>query len=121
MLDRTEGLLADTEADGPSLLHGDLWGGNVYADSASRTVLIDPAVYRGHREADLAMSELFGSFPSGWPAAYHVAWPLDPTYRGFRRSLYQLYYLLVHVNLFGASYEAGCLEAARQALRGDSG
>lgn len=121
VLDRTEGLLADAEADGPSLLHGDLWGGNVYADGAGRPVLIDPAVYRGHREVDLAMSELFGGFPSGWPAAYHVAWPLDPAYRGFRRSLYQLYYLLVHVNLFGAGYEAGCLEAASQALRGDSG
>ena len=80
-------------------------------------MLIDPAVYRGHREVDLAMSELFGSFPAGWPDAYDRACVLDPAYAHHRRALYQLYYLLVHVNLFGASYEGGCVRAAKEALR----
>lgn len=117
VIERTGELLGDVEDEGPSLLHGDLWGGNVYPDGEGRPVLIDPAVYRGHREVDLAMSELFGGFASGWPGAYEDAWPVDEGYRAFRCCLYQLYYLLVHVNLFGAGYEAGCLAAARGALR----
>ena len=112
VLERGEAMLAPVEDEGPSLLHGDLWGGNVYADAEGRPVLIDPAVYRGHREVDLAMSELFGGFPSGWPDAYDDAWPIDAAYHDHRRALYQLYYLLVHVNLFGGGYEAGCLTAA---------
>ena len=117
VIERTRGLLGEVEDEGPSLLHGDLWSGNVYPDGEGRPVLIDPAVYRGHREVDLAMTELFGGFASGWPGAYEDAWPVAEGYRAFRRPLYQLYYLLVHVNLFGASYEAGCLAAARGALR----
>ena len=117
VIERTIGLLGDVEDEGPSLLHGDLWGGNVYPDGEGRPVLIDPAVYRGHREVDLAMSELFGGFAYGWPGAYEDAWPVAEGYRAFRRPLYQLYYLLVHANLFGAGYEAGCLAAAREALR----
>ena len=117
VIERTGELLDDVEDEGPSLLHGDLWSGNVYPDGEGRPVLIDPAVYRGHREVDLAMSELFGGLTSGWPGAYEDAWPVDEGYRAFRRRLYQLYYLLVHVNLFGAGYEEGCLAAARGALR----
>jgi fructosamine-3-kinase len=117
VIERTSELLGDVEDEGPSLLHGDLWGGNVYPDGEGQPVLIDPAVYRGHREVDLAMSELFGGFASGWPGAYENAWPVAEGYRAFRRHLYQLYYLLVHVNMFGAGYEAGCLAAARGALR----
>jgi fructosamine-3-kinase len=115
LLERCAELLAPVEDEGPSLLHGDLWGGNVYADGAGRPVLIDPAVHRGHREVDLAMSELFGGFPAAWPRAYAATRPLDPEYSRFRRALYQLYYLLVHVNLFGSGYEAACLAAAREA------
>jgi fructosamine-3-kinase len=117
VMERVSSLLADVGHDGPSLLHGDLWGGNVYADGFGQPVLIDPAVHRGHREVDLAMSELFGGFPSGWPRAYDAAWPLDADYAGGRRALYQLYYLLVHVNLFGSGYEVGCLAAAREAAQ----
>jgi fructosamine-3-kinase len=117
VVERTPELLADVD-EPPSLLHGDLWGGNVLADMQGHPVLIDPAVYRGHREVDLAMSELFGGFPAGWMDAYDRAWTIDPGYAHHRRALYQLYYLLVHVNLFGASYEAACVRAAKEALRG---
>ena len=81
-------------------------------------VLIDPAVYYGHREMDLAMSELFGGFSSRFYDAYHAAYPIDPGYEE-RRALYQLYYLLVHLNLFGESY-GGRVDAiaARYAGRG---
>ena len=86
----------------PSLLHGDLWGGNFgYADGAP--VLFDPAVYFGDREADLAMTELFGGFPADFYAAYREAWPLDPGY-GTRKTLYNLYHVLNHYNLFGGGY-----------------
>lgn len=101
--------------EGASLLHGDLWGGNVFPDGRGCPVLVDPAVYRGHREVDLAMSELFG-FPGGFLPAYREARPVDDAYDAHRRDLYQLYYLLVHVNLFGGGYEAGCVRAAERVL-----
>ena len=102
---RLPDLLSAAEDDGPSLLHGDLWSGNV-ASASGDPALIDPAVYRGHREADLAMAELFGGFGAGFHAAYREAWPLHPGYDEARRDVYQLYYLLVHVNLFGGGYVA---------------
>ena len=92
----------------PSRLHGDLWGGNLHVDETGRPCLIDPAVYGGHREVDLAMMRLFGGFGERVFAAYEEAWPLAPG-AGARLSLYQLYPLLVHVNLFGGSY-VGSLE-----------
>ena len=87
----------------PSLLHGDLWGGNWAVDASGRPVLFDPAVYYGDREADLAMTRLFGGFGSGFYAAYHAAWPLDAA-AGYRRDLYNLYHVLNHYNLFGGGY-----------------
>lgn len=85
-----------------SLLHGDLWGGNVgYLDGVP--VIYDPAVYYGDREADIAMTELFGGFDAGFQSAYREAWPLDPGYAQ-RRDLYNLYHVLNHYNLFGGGY-----------------
>ena len=86
----------------PSLLHGDLWGGN-YGYAQGEPVLFDPAVYYGDREADLAMTELFGGFSDDFHAAYRSAWPLDPGYAS-RRRLYNLYHVLNHFNLFGGGY-----------------
>lgn len=88
----------------PSLLHGDLWGGNA-AYAEGRPVVFDPAVYYGDRETDLAMSELFGGFSASFYAAYRAAWPLDPGY-GERCELYNLYHVLNHYNLFGGGYAA---------------
>lgn len=87
----------------PSLLHGDLWAGN-YAFLADGTPLIfDPAPYFGDREADIAMSELFGGFDAEFYAAYQAAYPLDTGYAS-RKNLYNLYHILNHCNLFGSSY-----------------
>lgn len=87
----------------PSLLHGDLWGGNQGTDTEGDPVIFDPAVYYGDREADLAMTSLFGGFSPDFYAAYHAAWPLDSGY-GVRKTLYNLYHILNHANLFGSSY-----------------
>ncbi len=86
----------------PSLLHGDLWGGN-FGFAQGEPVLFDPAVYFGDREADLAMTELFGGFSPDFHAAYREAWPLDPGY-ATRKTLYNLYHVLNHFNLFGGGY-----------------
>jgi fructosamine-3-kinase len=86
-----------------SLLHGDLWGGNWLATTSGEPALIDPAVYYGHREADLAFTELFGGFPAAFYTAYNAAWPPDPRYKE-RKDLYNLYHLLNHLNLFGEAY-----------------
>ena len=96
--------LAPGEAEGASLLHGDLWTGNVHMLAAGTAALIDPSVYHGHREVDLAMAELFGGFDPEFRSAYEREWPLAPGYDPVRRSIYQLYYLLVHINLFGGGY-----------------
>jgi fructosamine-3-kinase len=87
----------------PSLLHGDLWGGNIGYDGDGHPVLFDPAVYYGDREADLAMTELFGGFSGDFYAAYNDAWPVDPGYK-VRKTLYNLYHILNHLNLFGGGY-----------------
>ena len=110
-------LLEAVAADGPSLLHGDLWSGNVYPGPDGGPVLVDPAVYRGHREVDLAMTELFGGFSRAFYTAYERERPLVDGYQDVRRHVYQLYPLLVHVNLFGGSYVDGVAAALRSALR----
>ncbi len=107
--------LAEAGGDGASLLHGDLWSGNVHLTSGGVAALIDPSCYHGHREVDLAMSELFGGFDAEFYRAYAEAWPLLPGYDPVRRGIYQLYYLLVHVNLFGGGYVRGALAAVGQA------
>lgn len=104
-------------ADGPSLLHGDLWSGNVLFARDGAPLLIDPAMYVGHREVDLAMADLFGGFSGAFREAYDDAWPLQPGYPR-RRPAYQLYPLLVHARLFGGGYAASAAAAARAALGG---
>jgi fructosamine-3-kinase len=89
----------------PSLLHGDLWGGNRAMLADGTPVVFDPAVYHGDREADLAMSRLFGGFGPRFYAAYEHAWPLPPG-ADVRRDLYNLYHVLNHLNLFGGGYRA---------------
>lgn len=87
----------------PSLLHGDLWSGNHAYQTDGTPAIFDPAAYYGDRECDLAMTELFGSYPATFYAAYRAAWPLDAGYTT-RRELYNLYHILNHANLFGGSY-----------------
>jgi fructosamine-3-kinase len=102
-----------------SLLHGDLWGGNASATTSGEPVIFDPAVYYGDREADLAMTQLFGGFSQEFYRAYDAAWPLDHGYRR-RRELYNLYHVLNHLNLFGGGYLAqaqGMITSLLAALR----
>ena len=118
LIDRGERLAADCGAffrshrPKPSLLHGDLWGGNASA-ARGTPVVFDPAVYVGDREADLAMTELFGGFPREMLAAYSADFPPDDGYT-VRRDLYTLYHVLNHANLFSGGYVA---QAARQVDR----
>ena len=98
-----------------SLLHGDLWSGNRAADDEGQPVIFDPAVYFGDREADLAMTELFGGFGESFYQAYRAAWPLEDGYE-VRKQLYNLYHLLNHFNLFGGVY-ARQAERSRDFLR----
>jgi fructosamine-3-kinase len=86
-----------------SLLHGDLWSGNYSFTRNGSPVLFDPAVYYGDREADVAMTELFGGFPASFYAAYRESYPLDAGYE-VRKTLYNLYHILNHLNLFGGGY-----------------
>ncbi len=99
---KIDGILLGSE-EPPALLHGDLWSGNFLADSQNQPVIIDPAVYYGHREADLAMTKLFGGFDAGFYAAYRECFPLPAGY-DYRENIYKLYHVLNHLNLFGRSY-----------------
>ncbi len=101
LIERLRDLLGDVERR-PALIHGDLWGGNVIPGPQG-LALIDPAVSYSDREAEIAYTELFGGFSTGFYAAYNESWPLDPGYTQ-RRDLYNLYHLLNHLNLFGESY-----------------
>ena len=110
LAERMDDLIGPPEP--PARLHGDLWGGNLHAADGD-PALIDPAVYGGHREVDLAMMRLFGGFGSRVFDAYQEAFPLAPGAEE-RVGLYQLYPLLVHVNLFGGSYVSSALSTARR-------
>ncbi len=90
----------------PALLHGDLWSGNVMIGAEGQPCLIDPAVYYGHREMELAFTELFGGFDSRFYAAYQETKPLEEGYIE-RKAIYNIYPLMVHVNMFGTSYLSG--------------
>jgi len=98
--------------EAPALIHGDLWSGNFLCNPQGAPVLIDPAANFAHREMDIVMSRLFGGFDDAFYLAYNEAWPLEPGFEK-RVDIYQLYYLLVHVNLFGAGY----VDAVRQILK----
>ena len=97
----------------PSLLHGDLWGGNYLCDRQNRPVLIDPAVFYGHREAELSFTRMFGGFGAGFYQGYEEIWPLEPGFSN-RKDLFNLYPLLVHVNLFGGGYVSQAESIIRQ-------
>ena len=102
----------------PSLLHGDLWSGNAAYTRNGYPIIFDPAAYYGDRETDLAMTELFGGFPTGFYDAYNRAWPLDPGYAE-RKQLYQLYHILNHAYLFGGGYVSqaeSCINALHSRL-----
>lgn len=100
----------------PSLVHGDLWSGNAAITRTGEPVIFDPAPYYGDREVDLAMTELFGSFPPDFYRAYHAAYPLAPGYDQ-RKLLYNLYHILNHFNLFGGGYDSQANRMIAQLLR----
>ncbi len=93
----------DNYSPEPALLHGDLWSGNAAADPQGNPVIFDPACYYGDREADIAMTELFGGFGNDFYAAYQTEYPLDVGYK-VRKTLYNLYHIINHLNLFGGGY-----------------
>jgi fructosamine-3-kinase len=107
-------LLAGHEPQ-PSLVHGDLWSGNAAITSSGEPVIFDPATYYGDREVDLAMTELFGGFPSDFYRGYNAAFPLDSGYKR-RKILYNLYHILNHFNLFGGGYESQANQMIEQLL-----
>ncbi len=99
--------------DRPALLHGDLWSGNVMTGRDGRACIIDPAVYYGHREIELAFTQMFGSFPHDFYEAYQEVWPLEPGYDD-RVDIYNIYPHMTHTNLFGPSYLGGVEQVLRR-------
>ena len=97
----------------PCLIHGDLWSGNYLCDELVDPVLVDPAAYFGHREAEFGMTMLFGGFDESFYSAYNEVWPLAPGSED-RIAIYRLYHLLNHLNLFGKSYLPACLNILKQ-------
>ncbi|HET6655004.1 MAG TPA: fructosamine kinase family protein [Gammaproteobacteria bacterium] len=115
LLAQLDGFFSDYQPR-PSLLHGDLWGGNRARLADATPVIFDPATYYGDREADIAMTELFGRFGDGFYDAYNREWPLDAGY-GIRRDLYNLYHILNHLNLFGGGYAASAARLIERLVR----
>lgn len=111
LLDRLDRYLIEPAF--PSLLHGDLWGGNFVTGPDGYACLIDPAVYVGHAEADLAMTELFGGFAPAFYDAYREVNEVLPGYAD-RREIYNLYHLLNHLNLFGSSYYGAVMRIVKR-------
>ena len=99
----------------PSLVHGDLWGGNAAVTTSGEPVILDPATYVGDREVDIAMTELFGGFPAAFYRGYNEVWPLDDGYKQ-RKTLYNLYHILNHFNLFGGGYASQANRMIEQIL-----
>lgn len=108
LLEGKIGQILSGSEEPPALLHGDLWSGNFLCDTNGKAVLIDPAVYYGHREADLAMTKMFGGFSYDFYASYQETFPLADGWE-FREKIYLLYHYLNHLNLFGTSYYSNSL------------
>ena len=102
--------------EAPSLMHGDLWAGNYMSDIKGNPVLIDPAVYYGHREADLAMTKLFGGFSAAFYRAYEETWPLQEG-ASEREPIYLLYHVMNHLNLFGTGYYSQAIRLLEKLIR----
>ena len=117
VLDRVTSIL-DSHKPEPSLLHGDLWQGNYGFIEGGVPVIFDPAVYVGDRETDIAMTRLFGGFPSSFYESYRKEWPLPSGWEQ-RQVLYNLYHVLNHLNLFGGSYLQQSESMCRQLLIGN--
>jgi fructosamine-3-kinase len=115
LLDAVSRLLRD-HAPPPSLLHGDLWSGNAAMLASGEPAIFDPAVYYGDREADIAMTHLFGGFDASFYRGYEDEWPL-PEGHHVRRDLYNLYHIVNHLNLFGSSYRAQAQSTIARLLR----
>ena len=112
LIERLNQLLPDSN-EAPSLIHGDLWSGNWMADDTGKPILIDPAAYWADRESEFGMMTLFGDFSPEFYDAYQEVYPLRDGWQD-RVTIYRLYHVLNHLNLFGQSYLGGCLEILRQ-------
>ena len=109
--DKITEILTGSEEE-PTLLHGDLWSGNYMVDDEGNPCIIDPAVYYGHREADLGMTKLFGGYPEEFYKSYNESFPLKEGWE-YRENIYKLYHVLNHLNLFGRGYYAHALSLIR--------
>jgi protein-ribulosamine 3-kinase len=107
------GKFLNISGEKPALSHGDLWSGNYFPDSEGQPCIFDPAVYYGLREADLAMTELFGRLPQKFYDVYQEVFPMNPGYEE-RKDLFNLYHLLNHLNIFGSSYLSSVQQAVKR-------
>ena len=112
IIERTHELLRDRQPV-PSLVHGDLWSGNAAITTTGQPIILDPATYYGDCEVDIAMTELFGGFSCAFYRGYNNVAPLDTQYQK-RKSLYNLYHVLNHFNIFGGGYQAQAQQMIKQ-------